>query len=309
MAARGQIPPTFERRPIQTSGMMRQSAFSGLRTAAGQRLLEPLPPPELLENKIAVQAAEIERLAGDNRKLAATHLTLKRELVATHQEVDRTNDHIRSIQSEHDIQNRRLVDKIRKMQADIKAGEGVKKDLQKAHMEAQSLVAARQELTAKVQKATQELQKARMDIKTIPDLHAELDSFNQEHQRLRATFEYEKGINMEQVEQLIAMEKNLIGMAREVEMLRAEVLNAENRAALAPSQYGGGRMNIPDSLYPPRIQGAGAYIDGYGRPLVQLAVGPAGEGMIPYSSSKAVAVAVSGAAVSGGAYDPSLTQR
>jgi hypothetical protein len=78
---------------------------------------------------------------------------------------------------------------------------------------------------------------------------------------------------------------------------------------IAPSQYGGGRMNIPDSLYPPRIQGAGAYIDGYGRPLVQLAVGPAGEGMIPYSSSKAVAVAVSGAAVSGGAYDPSLTQR
>lgn len=87
---------------------------------------------------------------------------------------------------------------------------------------------------------------------------------------------------------------------------------------IAPSQYGGGHMN-PDSLYPPPIQGAGAYIDGYGRPLVQLAVGPAGEGMIPYSSSNAVAV--SGAAVGaavlsagsggvpGGAYDPSLTQR
>lgn len=185
MAARRQIPPTFERHPIQTPGMVRQSAFSGLRTAAGQRLLEPLPPPELLENKIAVQAAEIERLAGDNRRLAATHLTLKRELVAAHQEVDRTNDHIRSIQSESDIQNRRLLDKIRKMQADIKAGEGVKKDLQKAHMEAQSLVAAIQELTAQVQKSTQELQKARIDIETIPDLHAELDSLRQEHQRLR----------------------------------------------------------------------------------------------------------------------------
>jgi short-subunit dehydrogenase len=46
------------------------------------------------------------------------------------------------------------------------------------------------------------------------------------------TFEYEKGINIEQVEQLKAMEKNLIGMAREVEKLRAEVLNAEKRAAL-----------------------------------------------------------------------------
>lgn len=44
------------------------------------------------------------------------------------------------------------------------------------------------------------------------------------------TFEYEKGINIEQVEQLQAMEKNLIGMARELEKLRAEVLNAENRA-------------------------------------------------------------------------------
>lgn len=47
-----------------------------------------------------------------------------------------------------------------------------------------------------------------------------------------ATFEYEKGINIEQVEQLKEIEKNLIGMAIEVEKLRAEVLNAENRAAL-----------------------------------------------------------------------------
>lgn len=45
-----------------------------------------------------------------------------------------------------------------------------------------------------------------------------------------ATFEHEKGMNIEQVEQLQAMEKNLIGMARELEKLRAEVLNAENRA-------------------------------------------------------------------------------
>ena len=45
-----------------------------------------------------------------------------------------------------------------------------------------------------------------------------------------STFEYEKGSNIEQVEQMKAMEKNLFGMAREVEKLRAEVLNAEKRA-------------------------------------------------------------------------------
>ena len=43
------------------------------------------------------------------------------------------------------------------------------------------------------------------------------------------TFQYEKGSNIEQVEQMQAMEKNLIGMAREVEKLRAEVLSAEKR--------------------------------------------------------------------------------
>lgn len=44
-----------------------------------------------------------------------------------------------------------------------------------------------------------------------------------------ATFEFEKGANMEKVDQLQAMEKDLIGMAREMEKLRAEVMNAEMR--------------------------------------------------------------------------------
>lgn len=43
------------------------------------------------------------------------------------------------------------------------------------------------------------------------------------------TFQYEKSLNIEQVEQMQAMEKNLIAMAREVEKLRVEVFNAENR--------------------------------------------------------------------------------
>lgn len=46
----------------------------------------------------------------------------------------------------------------------------------------------------------------------------------------RVAFEYEKGLNIDQVERMRAMEMNLISMAREVEKLRAEVLNAEKRA-------------------------------------------------------------------------------
>lgn len=44
-----------------------------------------------------------------------------------------------------------------------------------------------------------------------------------------ATFEYEKNKNIELVEQLKGTEKNLIGMAREVEYLRAEIQNVEKR--------------------------------------------------------------------------------
>ncbi|KAJ7979550.1 Protein FLX-like [Quillaja saponaria] len=216
--------------------MMRHGPFPGLGPAAGHRPLESIPP-HLLENKIAVQETEIERLAGDNHRLAATHVSLKQEFVAAQQEVQELKAHIRSIQTESDIQIRVLLDKITKMEAEIRAGESVKKDLQWADIEAQSLAAARQELTGQIQQATQELQKARLDVKSLPDLQDELDSLRQEHQRLRATFEYEKNMNIEQVQQMKATERNLIGMAIEVQKLRAEVLEAEKRAHTNP--YGG----------------------------------------------------------------------
>lgn len=44
------------------------------------------------------------------------------------------------------------------------------------------------------------------------------------------TFEYEKGLNIEQVEQLQAMEKKLISMAGEVEKLKLDIFRAEKRA-------------------------------------------------------------------------------
>lgn len=45
-----------------------------------------------------------------------------------------------------------------------------------------------------------------------------------------STFEYEKSKNIELVDQMKIKEKNLIAMAREVEVLQAEILNAEKRA-------------------------------------------------------------------------------
>ena len=185
MAARGKIPAAFEGRSVQAPAMMRHGPFPGLSSAAGHHSLESLPHPQLLENKIAAQEAEIERLAGDNQRLASTHVALREALVAATQDVQKVKSHIRSIHTESDIQIRVLLDKIAKMEVDIRAGDSVKKELQQAHIEAQSLAAARQELSAEIQRATQELKKACSDVQSMPDLQAELDSLVQEHQRLR----------------------------------------------------------------------------------------------------------------------------
>uniref|UniRef100_A0A1D1YAM3 Cortactin-binding protein 2 n=2 Tax=Anthurium amnicola TaxID=1678845 RepID=A0A1D1YAM3_9ARAE len=226
MAARG---------TIQAPGMMRHGPFPSLAPAV-HRPLEPLPPPELLETKIAVQGAELDTLARENQRLAATHGTLRQELVIAQQEMQRLHSRVSSDKIESDLQMRGLLEKIARLEEDVQAGERVRKELQQAHLEAQSLVTVRQDLTSQMQQMTEELEKALADFKRLPELHAELDSLGQEHQKLRAAFEYEKGSNIDQVKQMHVMEKNLISMAREVEKLRAEVLNAEKKAQ-APNTY------------------------------------------------------------------------
>lgn len=288
---------------------MRHGPYPGS-SPAGHRAMETLPPPERMEAKIAVQVAEIERLAGDNHRLAATHGALRQDLAAAQQEIQRLRAHIKSVQTEGDIQIRVLLEKIAKMEFDIRAGESVKKELHQAHMEAQGLVAARQELTAQIRQATAELDQARADLKKLPEMHAELDSLRQEHQRLRTTFEYEKGLNIDKVQQMQAMEKNLVGMAREVEKLRAEVLNAEKRAHV-PSPYGGPYVH-PDSLYPP-MHGGGAYAETYGGLHGQKGLGAGVEGISPYGGGVGVGSAPlptsGGAPMWGGAYDAPLPRR
>ncbi|KAK7329873.1 hypothetical protein VNO77_24054 [Canavalia gladiata] len=297
----GKFPPSYEGRPVQAPGMMRHGPFPGLSSGASHRSLESLPPLQLLENKIAAQEAEIERLVGDNRRLASAHVALREALVAAAQDVQKLKSHIRSIQTESDIQIRVLLDKIAKGEVDIRAGDSLKKDLQQAHIEAQSLAASRQELNAQIQQATQELKKVHIDVKSIPDLQAELDSLLQEHQRLRATFEYEKSKNIELVDYMKGKEKNLIAMAREVEMLRAEISNAEKRVN-APNLF---RAATP-------VDSSGPFLDAYGRAHGPMAVGQVGESMVPIGDSNGVAAVSSagaGGAVWAGPYDPSVGRR
>nr|GEW00522.1 hypothetical protein [Tanacetum cinerariifolium] len=260
--------------------------------------------PEHGDSKLVDRSAEIERLASDKQKLSASHVALRQELAATLQDIHKLRVHIGSIQTESDLQIRILLDKMAKMEVHIRAGENVKKDLQKAHGEARALVATRQELINQVEQAAQELKNARADVEKLPQMNAELDRLRQEHQKLRSTFEHEKSLNNEKVAQMELMEKELVGMGKEVERLRAEIQNSEKRAN-APMAY----MNQqeiysqpqpqPQPQPPPPMPAAhvhaagGGYVDAYGNVHhVQMGVG--GEGMVPYGGNYPGQVAPSG---------------
>ncbi|KAK4337608.1 hypothetical protein RND71_042095 [Anisodus tanguticus] len=267
MASRRQIPAPYGR-SLQAPGMV---------------LHEELPAGRHRDNRLA---AELEQLAGDNHRLAATYVALKQDLSAAHREVEKLKEHIRSSQTESDIQIRLLLDKIAKMdQVDLRSVENLRKDVEEAHLEARSLVTANMELSGKIHHVMQELEKARADVKKLPEMHAELDSLKKEHQKLRKTFQHEKGLNIEKVEQMKLMEKDLIGMANEVERLCAEVLIAEKRAQ-GFDPYGRPYMNS-DPMHPaPPMH----HVDGYQRPHIPGALGAMGEGSYPYGSGVAASV-------------------
>ncbi|KAH7286017.1 hypothetical protein KP509_33G055600 [Ceratopteris richardii] len=249
MAGRGRMPPPLlpGRGPIP----------DGLRVGPGLRPMGPgmdvLPPPVVLEEKLATQHQEIQRLLTENQRLAATHVALRQELAATQQEAQRLNQALRNVQGEREAQLRGLVEKSTRMEQELRALEPLKIDLQRAQADAQKLLLTRQELTAQVQQLTQDMQRARADAQQVPTLKGEIDGLRAEIQRARTAFEFEKNANAELLEQRTAMEKNLVSMAREVEKLRAELTNAEKK--VRGSAYGGSYGSEG---------GYGGYGDGYG---------------------------------------------
>ncbi|XP_021912092.1 protein FLX-like 2 [Carica papaya] len=114
---------------------------------------------------------------------------------------------------------------------------------------------------SKVHQLSQDLPRARADIQQMPALISELENLRQEYQHCRATYDYEKKFYNDHLESLQAMEKNYITMAREVDKLRAELMNAANADRRA-----GGHYN--DNEGPGHPSGHNAYEDGYSVPQV-----------------------------------------
>ncbi|OEL27237.1 Protein FLX-like 4 [Dichanthelium oligosanthes] len=221
----------------QAPGLMRHGSFAA-GSLPSRSPLNSSSTLEMLENKLAMQTAEVEKLIRENQRLATSHVVLRQDIVDTEKEMQLIRKHLGEVQTETDLQIRDLLERIRLMEADIQSGDTVKKELHQVHMEAKRLIGERQILTLEIENATKEIQKlsASGDNKSLPELLAELDGLRKEHHSLRSQFEFEKNTNVKQVEQMRTMEVNLITMTKQAEKLRADVANAERRAQAAAAQ-------------------------------------------------------------------------
>ncbi|XP_022734719.1 protein FLX-like 2 [Durio zibethinus] len=265
MGSKGRIPPPNLRHPLPGPGMIHPDPFGLgiLPHPSPFPHFDMLPPPEIMEQKLAAQHVEMQRLGTENQRLAATHGTLRQELAAAQHELQILHGQIGTITSEREQQMKNLTDNIAKMEAELQGAEPVKVELQQAHAEAQNLVLAREEFMSKVHQLNLDLQRAHVDVQQLPALMAELESLRQEYQHCRATFDYEKKFYNDHLESLQVMEKNYMIMAREVEKLRAELMNAANVDRRTVGQYGSATGNKENdaSGHP---MGQNAYEDGYG---------------------------------------------
>ncbi|KAK8507841.1 hypothetical protein V6N13_140582 [Hibiscus sabdariffa] len=265
MGSKGRIPPPHLRYPLPGPGMVHSDPFGLVIPPRPGPFphFDMLPPPEIMEQKLAAQHVEMQKLGTENQRIAATHGTLRQELAAAQHELQILHAQIGAVTSEREQQMKSLTDKIAKMEAELKAAEPVKAELQQAHSEAQNLALAREELLSKVHQLNQEIQRAHVDVQQIPALMAELESLRQEYQHCRATFDYEKKLYNDHLESLQVMEKNYMMMTREVEKLRAGLMNASNVDKRIVGQYGGATGNNENNASGHPV-GQKTYEDGYG---------------------------------------------
>lgn len=179
MAYRGQLDGR------QASGLMRDGAFPAASLSGRQPLDRAATALEILEKKLAEQTAEAEKLIRENQRLASSHVVLRQDIVDTEKEMQMIRAHLGDVQTETDMHMRDLMERMRLMEADIQAGDAVKKELHQVHMEAKRLIAERQMLTVEMDKVTKELHKFSGDSKKLPELLTELDGLRKEHQSLR----------------------------------------------------------------------------------------------------------------------------
>ncbi|VAI15277.1 protein FLX-like 3 isoform X2 [Triticum urartu] len=184
---------------------------------------------DVLEEEIQLHEIDFRRLMADRHALAEERMELHRELQAGKEEVRHLNMIIAEINAKKEAYISELVDKRRKLEAELRSNEPLRDEVVHLRGEIEKLLAVRKELSAKAASLMQELSRERSDKQQLPMLKAEIEGLQLELTHARNACELEQKGNFELVEQRKAMEKSMISMAQEIQQMRAELANFDGR--------------------------------------------------------------------------------
>ncbi|KAK3119096.1 hypothetical protein QOZ80_9BG0713740 [Eleusine coracana subsp. coracana] len=235
----------------------------------------PRPHPAVLQEEFELQEVELRRLLADNRALVEERDLLHREVQAGKEEVHSLNGIIAHINTEKEDYISKLVDKRKKLEAELRATEPLQDEVVQLRSEVDKLVAVRKELSAEASSLMQELAREKSGNRQLPVLKAEIDDLRQEIVHVRTACALEQKGNFELVEQRKAMEKNMNSMAQEIDQMRTELAKFEVRPWGTGGSYGI-QMDSPEVTF------AASYGDSYN---IHVGASEKGPLLPPQSSS------------------------
>lgn len=172
------------RNAIRDNHNRRHNPYPHAEPPSRQPFNRPRPPlhPDIYEEEIDNQMAEIRRLDTENRRLNDDRLALQRHLTVAQEEIHRLNLVIVETRAERDERVREMIEKGRKMEADIRAGEGFRNEVLQLRAEVKNLDVVRQD---QLKNLTQDLERAQMEAKSVKGFKNEIEGLRQELVRAR----------------------------------------------------------------------------------------------------------------------------
>ncbi|XP_021720984.1 protein FLX-like 1 [Chenopodium quinoa] len=245
---------------------------------AGRQPHSRAPPP----SHMTAHHREIQGLLLDQKEMSAMHATLKQELAAADQELRKLSAAARKFREERESQIKELYEKSLKLETEVRAIEALNSEHTQVIGDIQKLTESKIQLTAQFKVLDTELSRVKMDASQVPEIQADVDKMEQELQKGRAAVEYEKKTRAANLELNEAMDRKMNSLQHDIEMLRAELANAEKRAreAAAASNpdlgytgnyesrsmaYGRGPYSVQYSMHQGQLMADSASLALYGR--------------------------------------------
>ncbi|KAL2899265.1 Protein FLX-like 1 [Bienertia sinuspersici] len=194
---------------------------------------QPQRQPHTRSSPHALHHHEIQGLLLDHKEMATIHSSLKQELSAVDQDLRQLASTAHKIREEKESQVKELYEKSLNLESEVRAVETLNSEHAQVIAHVQKLTESKIQLASQFKALEDELTRVKADVSQVSVIKADVENMKQELDKGRAAVEFEKKTRAENLELSQAMERKMNSLQREIEMLRAEVPNAEKRARAA----------------------------------------------------------------------------